>query len=284
MEELRSVACEVVVKRVAEALIEATHHLPRDVIEALEVAESGESSPIGKTALGFLLQNCQVSGERDIPVCQDTGMVVAFAKIGHRVVIDGGSLNEAIQRGVRLAYTTGGLRCSVVRDPLFHRENTQDNTPAVIHVEMIEGDTLEISLMPKGFGSENMARLTMLTPSATEEDIIGFVEETVRLAGSNPCPPVIVGVGLGSDFEGAALLAKQSLLRHIGEEHPNAEYAALEAKILKRVNALGIGPAGFGGGTTALAVHICVAPTHIAGLPCAVNLNCYAARHTTITI
>lgn len=252
--------------------------------EAFCAARKNEGEGLAGQVLARLCDNLAAATESGLPICQDTGMAVVFADIGAEVHLMGGCLQDAVDQGVRAAYLDGGLRCSIVRDPLYHRENTGDNTPALLHIRQVAGDTLRITVAPKGFGSENMSRLRMFTPAATDEDIVAFVTETVRLAGANPCPPIVVGIGLGSDFEGAALLSKRALTRPLGEHHADPAYAALEGRMLTAVNALGIGPQGFGGETTALAVHIETAPTHIAGLPCAVNLCCHVYRHATVSL
>lgn len=260
--------------------IEANHFLSPDMKRVFEKAADEETSELGKQILGQLKENLEIAGADMIPICQDTGMAVVFMKVGQDVHIEGGSLTDAINEGVRQGYVDGYLRKSVVKDPI-ERENTKDNTPAVIHYDIVPGDKVDITIAPKGFGSENMSRIRMFTPAATENDIVAFVTDTVRSAGANPCPPIVVGVGLGSDFEGVAILAKRALVRPLGEPHRETEYAALENRILEEINCLGIGPQGFGGRTTALAVHLETAPTHIAGLPCAVNICCHVYRHAT---
>ena len=211
-------------------------------------------------------------------------MAIVFVELGNRVIIEGELLTTTINRGVARAYRDGAFRASIVRDPLYARENTGDNTPVLIHVEIVEGDAIRLTAVPKGFGSENTAALKMFAPSANEDDIADFVLDAVKRAGGKACPPVVVGVGLGSDFEGVAKLAKQALLLSVDAKHPDQRYSALEAKMLARINASGIGPQGMGGKCTALAVHILSAPTHIASLPCAVNINCHVARHASVTI
>ena len=217
--------------------------------------------------------------EKQMPICQDTGMAFVYVTMGQEVHITGGSLNEAIQEGVRQGYTEGYLRKSVVKDPLFERTNTKDNTPAIIYYDIVEGDTFHITLAPKGFGSENMSRIAMLKPSDGLEGVKNFVLETVRIAGPNPCPPIVIGIGIGGNFDKVAYLAKKALLRYVNEKNVDEFYGNLEKELLKEVNKIGIGPQGFGGKTTALALNIETYPTHIAGLPVAVNINCHATRH-----
>ena len=250
-----------------------------DVCRAVSEARERDPSPAGRAVLGQLLDNYAIAREENVAICQDTGMCVIFLEIGQDVHITGGDLNEALNRAVHDAYTEGYLRKSVVRDPLYQRENTRDNTPAVVHTRIVPGENIDILVTPKGFGSENMSRIKMLVPADGEQGVIDFVVDAVRQAGPNPCPPVIVGVGIGSTMEGAALMAKRMTARSLDAPNPDPRYQALEQKILTRINALGIGPAGIGGRCTALAVHIMAAPTHIGGLPVAVNLCCHAARH-----
>ncbi len=280
---MREIPVSEIVRTVRELCIRANSHLPEDVCAAVRRARQVEESPVGQSILGDVEENFTFARARGLPICQDTGMAVVFCDLGQEVRITGGLLSEAVNRGVSLGYTEGHLRCSVVADPL-RRVNTGDNTPAVLHLRLVEGDRLTITVAPKGFGSENMASLSMLKPSVTAEQVEDTIVEAVSRAGSNPCPPVIVGVGLGGDFELAALLAKRALLRPLDEENPDPYYAAMEARILEKVNRLGIGPQGLGGRVTALGVHIIPHPTHIAGLPCAVNLNCHVARHATAVL
>ena len=277
---MREISFDQIVKTVRDLCIEANCQLPQDVRQAICRAQEGEESPVGKSILGDLVENYTFAGERNLPICQDTGMAVVFCDLGQEVHLTGGLLSDAVNRGVAQGYTEGYLRCSVVEDPL-RRVNTNDNTPAVLHLRLVEGDRLTITVAPKGFGSENMASLTMLKPSVTPEQVEDTVVEAVSRAGSNPCPPIVVGVGLGGDFELSALLAKRALLRPLDEANPDPYYAAMEERILEKVNRLGIGPQGLGGRTTALKVSILAHPTHIAGLPCAVNLNCHVTRHAT---
>lgn len=279
MDQIRRIDASAVEDAVAELFEAANHGLGSDVIDRIREAAQEEVSEIAKSVLVSLEHNLAAAARHQVPVCQDTGMAVVFAEIGALVHIEGDTLENAVNRGVARAYVDGRLRCSIVRDPFYDRKNTEDNTPAILHIRTVPGDKLRLVAAPKGFGSENMSAIRMLTPSASEADLIAFVTDTVRLAGSNPCPPITVGVGMGADFEGCAILAKRALTRPLGERNPIPEYAALEEKMLSAVNALGIGPQGFGGNTTALAVHIETAPTHIAGLPVAVNINCHVVRH-----
>lgn len=275
---MREIAYHEIVKTVRDLCIQANTILTPDLCAAVRRAEAGERSPVGKAILGDLVENFTFAAERGLPICQDTGMAVVFADLGQEVHISGGLLSDAVNEGVAQGYTEGHLRCSVVSDPL-RRKNTGDNTPAVLHLRLMEGDRLRLTVAPKGFGSENMTSLRMLNPSATQEDIVSFIAGAVEKAGSNPCPPVVVGVGLGGTSETAALLAKQGLLRRVDAQNPDPFYAAMEAEALRRINALGIGPQGLGGTTTALSVCILAHPTHIAGLPCCVNLGCHVTRH-----
>jgi len=268
---------------VEELCLPTNCELNEDIRKALSKAKEREESPQGREVLKLLLKNAEIAAEQNIPICQDTGMAVLFVEIGQDLHIVGGSLTEALNEGIRRGYTKGYLRKSVVADP-FMRVNTGDNTPAVIHYDFVQGDKLKLTLAPKGFGSENMGALKMFKPADGLEAVLDFVVATVDKAGANPCPPVIVGVGIGGTMEKAAFLAKKALLREVGSGHPDKFYAELERKLLQRINNLGIGPQGYGGRTTALAVHMEVFPTHIAGLPVAVNINCHAARHRTIVL
>ena len=284
MEELRYLDSAVITEKVRELFIEANHVLPCSVSEALSHAKKKESDPLASSVLGVLEENIRVAKSLDVPVCQDTGMAIVFAEVGKDLHITGKTLNEAIDDGVRAAYLDGKLRCSVVRDPFFDRTNTTDNTPAITYIRFCEGHRLKLTALPKGFGSENMSALKMFTPSATREDIVQFVLDTVKRAGSNPCPPIVVGIGMGGSFDYAAVLSKIALARDLGEQNADPNYASLEKELLERINGLGIGPQGFGGDTTALSVHIEQYPTHIAGLPVAVNICCHVARHMTAVI
>lgn len=267
-----------------EALcIRACYELPCDVRGSIKASLQTEPWPQARATLSQLLENADIAQMGEVPICQDTGMVCVFVELGQDVHLSDGLLCEAVDEGVRRGYQKGYLRKSVVADP-FRRVNTLDNTPALLHVDIVEGEGCKITVLPKGFGSENMSRIKMLNPSDGIEGVKRFVVETVELAGSNPCPPVVVGVGIGSGFDGVALLAKRALLREIGSVHPDPFYAAMERELLETINRCGIGPQGFGGQTTALGVHICTAPTHIAALPVAVNMNCHATRRASVSL
>ncbi len=280
---MREIRCEDIIQTVRDLCIQANCHLPEDVRQAICEAKSREKSPVGQAILGDLVNNYTFADEKNLPICQDTGMAVVFCDLGQEAHITGGLLADAVNEGVRKGYTEGFLRCSVVSDPL-RRVNTNDNTPAVLHLRLVDGDKLTITVAPKGFGSENMASLTMLKPSVTREQVEQTIVDAVSKAGSNPCPPIVVGVGLGGDFELSALLAKRALLRPLDEDNPDPYYADMEHSVLEKVNRLGIGPQGLGGKVTALKVSIEAHPTHIAGLPCAVNLNCHVTRHATAVL
>lgn len=281
---MREIKAEQVTKTVARLFQEACHSLPDDMLAALKRAREKEKSPAGRDVLDRILENADIASREEIPLCQDTGDAVVFLELGQDVHIVGGGLYAAINEGVRLAYTDGYLRKSMVRQPFSARVNTGDNTPAIIHTDIIPGDRLKISAVPKGGGSENPSRLGMLLPASGRRGIIDFVVGTVDAAGPNSCPPLIVGVGIGGTADETMLVAKKALLRRVGEPHPDAEIAELEGEILQRVNGLGMGPMGYGGLTTALAVHIEVFPCHIASLPVAVNLQCHCARHREATL
>lgn len=279
---MRIIKEETITNAVRELVMEANYNLCDDVLLALKKAETQENSPIGKEVLNKLVENARIAAEERIPICQDTGMTVIFLKLGNLVQVEG-NIYEAINKGVRKGYQEGFLRKSVVRSPL-NRVNTGDNTPAIIHTEIAQGDKIQIIVAPKGGGSENMSQLRMLKPADGIPGIKKVILETVETAGANACPPVIVGVGLGGNFEKAAILAKKALLRPLDDYHPDPEIASLEKELLEEINNLGIGSQGFGGIITALAVKIETYPCHIASLPVAVNLNCHAARHKEITI
>ncbi|MCL2023216.1 MAG: fumarate hydratase [Oscillospiraceae bacterium] len=263
---------------VARLCIDANNILPEDLAQCIRRCAENEKNPRAAEILERLEDNRRAALEMNIPVCQDTGMAVVFADVGQDVRITGGSFSQAVNRGVARGYADGYLRKSVVADPL-RRVNTGDNTPAILYTQLVEGDALELHVCPKGFGSENMSGIKMFTPAASIQDIVDFAAEIVTRAGGNPCPPVVLGVGIGSSFEGCALLAKKALCQPISMANSDPFYAELEEKILRRVNETGIGPQGFGGDTTALAVKILAAPTHIAGLPVAVNVGCHVTRH-----
>ena len=275
---IRTIAVEEVTRNIREMCIEANYYLSIDMKAALDDAARAEQAPLGKKILGQLQENLKIAGEEMIPICQDTGMAVVFAEIGQDVHFEGGSLEDAIQEGVRQGYTEGFLRKSVVGDPLL-RENTRDNTPAVIHYQVTGGDKVTLTLAPKGFGSENMSRIFMLKPADGIEGVKDAILTAVRDAGPNACPPMVVGVGIGGTFEKCALLAKQALARPVNESSPLPHIRELEQEMLDKINALGIGPGGLGGSTTAFAVNINTYATHIAGLPVAVNICCHVNRH-----
>lgn len=263
---------------VARLCVEANTHLPDDLCRVIRAAEGAEATPLARAILGDMEENFAFAREKGLPICQDTGMAVVFLTVGQEVHFVGGGVAEAVNAGVAKGYVEGHLRCSVVADPL-RRVNTGDNTPAVLHLRLAPGDQVSVTVAPKGFGSENMSRLKMFTPAATQADIEDFVVECVKKAGSNPCPPVVVGVGLGGDFESCALAAKEALCRPVSLHNSDEYYREMEGRILERLNGLDVGPQGFGGATTALAVAIEARPTHIAGLPCAVNMGCHVTRH-----
>ena len=279
---MRNIDAKVIEDTVARLCIEANLRLPPDVINAIESAEKAEPWDGAKRILSLLGDNVQIAAEKTLPVCQDTGMACVFVELGQDVHIDG-DFEQAVNNGVRRGYGEGYLRKSVVCDPL-RRVNTGDNTPALLTVKLTQGDKMRITVMPKGFGSENMSALKMLKPADGAEGVKSFVLDTVEKAGANPCPPIIVGVGIGGSFDKAAYLAKHALLRPVDEPNPDEYYAALENELLEKINALGIGPQGFGGKTTALAVLIEAMPTHVAGLPVAVNISCHATRRASASL
>lgn len=279
---MRQIQTSEIVKRVRDLCIEANTFLGEDVIKALKEAHQREESPTGKEILSQIIENAEIARKEGVPMCQDTGFAVFFVEVGRDVRIEGGPLEDAINEGVRQGYREGYLRKSIC-DPLS-RENTGDNTPAIIHTRLVEGENIRIIFAPKGAGSENMSRLSMLKPADGVEGIKAFVLETVERAGANPCPPIIVGVGVGGTFERCALLAKEALLRDVGTKNRDPRWASLEEELLEEVNRLGIGPMGLGGRTTALAVHIESHPCHIASLPVAVNIQCHAARHKEVVL
>lgn len=279
---MKNIDAKVIEDTVARLCIEANLRLPPDVINAIESAEKAEPWDGAKRILSLLVDNVRIASEKTLPVCQDTGMACVFVELGQDVHIDG-DFEEAVNNGVRRGYGEGYLRKSVVCDPL-RRVNTGDNTPALLTVKLTRGDKMRITVMPKGFGSENMSALKMLKPADGVEGVKNFVLETVEKAGANPCPPIIVGVGIGGSFDKAAYLAKHALLRPVDEPNPDEYYAALESELLDKINALGIGPQGFGGKTTALALLIEAMPTHVAGLPVAVNISCHATRRASASL
>ena len=280
---IRTIRVEEITKNIKEMCIEANHFLSLDMAEAMKCAEKNEEAPLGKQILEQLQENLKIAGEDMIPICQDTGMAVVFLEIGQDVHLEGGALEDAVNEGVRQGYVEGYLRKSVVGDPLI-RENTKDNTPAVLHTRIVDGDQVKIIVAPKGFGSENMSRVFMLKPAEGIEGVKDAVLTAVKDAGPNACPPMVVGVGIGGTFEKCALMAKEALTREVGS-HSEIEYVKeLEEELLTKINSLGIGPGGLGGTTTALAVNINTYPTHIAGLPVAVNICCHVNRHVIRTI
>ena len=280
---VRNVDTRLLTENIKEMCIQANHYLAPDMEKAMKDAYEKESKPLAKQILGQLLENLDIAGKDMIPICQDTGMAVVFLKIGQDVHFEGGSVEEAVNEGVRQGYKEGYLRKSVVGDPLL-RVNTKDNTPAVIHYEIVPGDQVEITLAPKGFGSENMSKIWMLKPADGAEGVKDAIINTVKEAGPNACPPVVVGVGIGGTFEKAAILAKKALTREIGVHSPLPHIREMEEELLVKINEIGLGPAGLGGDTTALAVNINTYATHIAGLPVAVNMCCHVNRHIVRTI
>ena len=275
---MRIINSEEIVNTVAKMCVAANCHINADIKDALVKSGETEESEVSRVVLQSLVKNAEIADKKEVPICQDTGMAVFFVEVGQEAVIEGGTLTDAINKGVAKGYTDGYLRKSVVADPL-NRVNTKDNTPAVIHYDFVKGDKIKITFAPKGFGSENKSALKMLNPSDGLQGVIDFVIETVRRAGANPCPPMVIGVGIGGTMDKAAQLAKKALTRDITSSNPNPFYADLENTLLEKVNLLGIGPQGMGGTTTALGLNIEVFPTHIAGLPVAVNINCHATRH-----
>lgn len=275
---LRELDVSLITKAISELCEVANRRLPHDLVTCIDCAAQSEVISTAKSVMEDIRSNIDAAADMRLPICQDTGMAVVFVRLGQDVHLVGGTLHDAVNRGVAQGYRK--LRCSVVSDPL-RRVNTGDNTPAILHLELIEGDGCEITVAPKGFGSENMSRLYMLTPAANRQTIIDKVCEAVSLAGSNPCPPLVLGIGIGGDFEQVAFLAKKALCRSVSKANEDAYYAELEKDILSAVNRLGIGPQGFGGANTALAVMIEAAPTHIAGLPLAINVGCHVTRHAT---
>ena len=278
MVKVRTVRTEDISRAVKEMCIEANHFLSGDMAACMKQAAEREESPLGKQILNQLQENLKIAGEEMIPICQDTGMAVIFARVGQDVHVEGGNLTDAINQGVHDGYVDGYLRKSIVRDPI-ERENTKDNTPAVIHYEIVDGDQIELTLAPKGFGSENMSRVFMLKPADGIEGVKEAILTAVRDAGPNACPPMVVGVGIGGTFEKCAMMAKHALTRNLEESSPVPYVRDLEKEMLEKINALGIGPGGLGGTVTALAVNIETYPTHIAGLPVAVNICCHVNRH-----
>lgn len=281
---MRTIAHNTVAEAVSNLCLNAAANLPMDVADALRNSVALEASPRGRAILGQCLENAQCAAQENDPICQDTGTAVYFVEMGTEVTITGGTIIDAINEGTRLGYKNGFLRKSIVSDPVFDRKNTGDNTPASIHLDIVGGDKVSITLLPKGGGSENMSALAMLKPAQGSAGVVDFVVSTVVRAGGNPCPPVVVGVGIGSTADGVMLLAKKALLRSVGKPHCDERYARLEGEMLRKINDSGIGPQGLGGTITALAVHIEDAPCHLASLPVGVTLNCHAARRGTIVL
>ena len=280
---MREIDVSQLTELVARLCVEANTHLPGDLCRVIQTAGETETSPLARAVIGDMEENFTFAREKGLPICQDTGMAVVFLTVGQEVHFVGGGVEEAVNAGVAKGYVEGRLRCSVVADPL-RRTNTGDNTPAVLHLRLVPGDQVSVTVAPKGFGSENMSQMRMFTPAATQADIEDFVVDCVKKAGSNPCPPVVVGVGLGGDFESCALAAKEALCRPVSLHNSDEYYREMEGRVLERLNALDVGPQGFGGATTALAVAIEARPTHIAGLPCAVNMGCHVTRHAHGTL
>lgn len=275
---MREISVTIVRDTIERLCMEANFYLPQDVKAAIEKCREQEDWEIAQKVLDNIIENYKIAEEECVPICQDTGMACVFLEIGQEVHFTDGNLYAAIQEGVRRGYAKGYLRKSVVKDPL-HRENTNDSTPAMIYTDIVEGEQVKITVAPKGFGSENMSAIRMFKPSDGIAGIKAFILETVEKAGANPCPPMVIGVGIGGTFDKAALLAKKALLRPLGTHHSDSYYAALEEEMLEKINTLGIGPQGFGGRTTAIGLNIETLPTHIAGLPCAININCHVTRH-----
>jgi fumarate hydratase subunit alpha len=281
---MKTIPHSLLIEKIRDLCIAAACELPKDVLDALKGSVKTEKSEYGRTILERCVENAGLARSEHLPICQDTGFAIFFISMGTDVRIDHGTVIEAVEEGCRQGYKEGYLRKSIVRDPLFVRENTGDNTPAIVHCEIVPGDTLTIHLLPKGGGSENVSALAMLKPSDGRDGVVRFVCETVEKAGANPCPPVIVGVGIGGTADYAMFLSKKALLRKTGTSHTDRQYAELENEIFTKLNGSGIGPQGLGGSTTALAVHIESFPCHIASLPVAVSINCHAARHATLVL
>lgn len=282
--EIRRIDANKIKDVVKQLFMDCNYYIGEDILCSLKKAQEKEQSPVGKSVLAQIIENDEIAAKEQIPLCQDTGMAILFVEYGDKVVVENGSFQDAVQQGVREAYDEGYLRKSVVSDPVFDRVNTKDNTPAIIHTTIVPGDKIKITAGGKGFGSENMSAVKMLTPSYGVEGVKQFILDTVRNAGPNPCPPIVVGVGIGGTFEKCAQLAKKATFRSIDTENPDPRYAELEKELLESINKMGFGPAGLGGNTTALGVNIETSPTHIAGMPVAVNICCHAARHKSAEI
>lgn len=281
---MRVVSTELIENAVEKLFVEANYKLPDSLKNTISECIDTEDNQLSKSILNKMIDNLNAANEISVPICQDTGMAVLFAEIGSEVYLEGKPFEKAVNDGVAKAYTNGYLRKSIVIDPLFNRQNSGDNTPAIIHSRIVEGDKIKLTAAPKGFGSENMSAVKMFTPSATADDIVDFVVNTVKSAGGNPCPPIVVGVGIGGNFEYCTLLSKKALTRDVNLRNDDNNYKLLEEKMLVEINKLDIGPQGFGGKTTALAVNIETFPTHIAGLPVAVNIGCHVTRHKSCVI
>lgn len=281
---IRQIKAETVTETVKQLFLDCNYFIGKDIMTALEKARENEKSEVGKSVLTQIIENDKLAAKEKVPLCQDTGMAILFVEYGDKVVIEDGSFEDAVNEGVRQAYKDGYLRKSVVNDPVFDRLNTKDNTPAIIHTRIVKGDKIKITAGGKGFGSENMSAIKMLTPSYGIEGVKKFILDTVRTAGPNPCPPIVVGVGIGGTFERCAQLAKKATFRAIDTHNEDERYAKLEDELLESINKMGFGPAGLGGTTTAIGVNIETSPTHIAGMPVAVNICCHAARHASAEI
>ena len=281
---IRQIKAETVTETVKQLFLDCNYFIGKDIMTALEKARENEKSEVGKSVLTQIIENDKLAAKEEVPLCQDTGMAILFVEYGDKVVIEDGSFEDAVNEGVRQAYEDGYLRKSVVNDPVFDRLNTKDNTPAIIHTRIVKGDKIKITAGGKGFGSENMSAIKMLTPSYGIDGVKKFILDTVRTAGPNPCPPIVVGVGIGGTFERCAQLAKKATFRAIDTHNEDERYAKLEDELLESINKMGFGPAGLGGTTTAIGVNIETSPTHIAGMPVAVNICCHAARHASAEI
>ncbi len=281
---IRQIKAETVTQTVKQLFLDCNYFIGKDIMTALEKARENEKSKVGKSVLTQIIENDKLAAKEEVPLCQDTGMAILFVEYGDKVVIEDGSFEDAVNEGVRQAYKDGYLRKSVVNDPVFDRLNTKDNTPAIIHTRIVKGDKIKITAGGKGFGSENMSAIKMLTPSYGIEGVKKFILDTVRTAGPNPCPPIVIGVGIGGTFERCAQLAKKATFRAIDTHNADERYAKLEDELLESINKMGFGPAGLGGTTTAIGVNIETSPTHIAGMPVAVNICCHAARHASAEI
>lgn len=281
---IRQIKAETVTETVKQLFLDCNYFIGKDIMTALEKARENEKSKVGKSVLTQIIENDKLAAKEEVPLCQDTGMAILFVEYGDKVVIEDGSFEDAVNEGVRQAYKDGYLRKSVVNDPVFDRLNTKDNTPAIIHTRIVKGDKIKITAGGKGFGSENMSAIKMLTPSYGIDGVKKFILDTVRTAGPNPCPPIVVGVGIGGTFERCAQLAKKATFRAIDTHNADERYAKLEDELLEGINKMGFGPAGLGGTTTAIGVNIETSPTHIAGMPVAVNICCHAARHASAEI